>query len=187
MQFNYQTTHPQTYFDNYNYQQTLAGYLSGDTKINLNEKKSKTNINYANIKYNINFENILFDGNWTNIKYEFGDFFNKHCDAKINSNHNETLLLICPKTVSNYDGIYDPITDNLLDSITYNMFDYTLISFPIHFPHKVSQVTSGIRQIFKKPNCIVQAKNIVVKKPSTQNETYPQLEDGFFDNFGGDY
>jgi hypothetical protein len=155
LQFDYQNTQPHNYFNNHNYQHTPTGYSNGDTKINFDKRKSKTNIHHVNIKCNLNFENILFDGNWTNIKYEVGDFFNKHRDTKINSNHNETLLLIVPKSVSNYDGgvlnIYDPITDNLLNSVTCSMFNYILVSFPIHYPHEVSQITSGIRQIFKKP------------------------------------
>jgi predicted 2-oxoglutarate/Fe(II)-dependent dioxygenase YbiX len=84
------------------------------------------------------------------LKYDIGDFFARHTDGKASDNHFQTILILPPKEMNQFEGgelIF--YTDEGEIVITHDMLEnWLFIIFRTTVPHECKPVTKGTRYSF---------------------------------------
>ncbi|SNW62616.1 2OG-Fe(II) oxygenase [Orpheovirus IHUMI-LCC2] len=138
---------------------STVGY-NGDNIINTEVRNSKWAKYYDDIKLDKPIKNNLniilgpdceYD-DWTLLKYETGCKFTKHKDGVKNGKHAGTLLVIFPKSYSDYTGgelvIYKDQEEVIVRGYDDN---YCVVFLGIDLDHEVKEVLSGTRYCLKTP------------------------------------
>lgn len=110
-------------------------------------------------KYNMSYyDNFIMDNHiimkteWKLLKYNVGGKFNCHVDGVQNEKHLGTMILLPPKSLSEYEGgelvLYKDEQEIIVNSDEMN---WTFVFIPTNMKHEIKEVTKGIRFSFVKP------------------------------------
>ncbi len=101
-------------------------------------------------KSNISWENEHKLRKWDIIQYKTGDFFESHVDGKKESNHVGTIIIIPPKSIFDHNGGELVLICGRQEiKISSDLDKWFCVVFDTNIKHKVNEITSGTRIIFK--------------------------------------
>lgn len=172
-----------------NFSRTVAS-VDNDTIVDLNQRSSWTN-NYEFILETEEANNFFKNNNiidesseYKLLRYEEGDFFNNHLDRKLSDNHKYTCLIFFNDESTDVEGGELSLQDeNDLYGILFNpsnLEGLVMVIFSIDLYHEVSQITKGVRYVFKKPLFVNEEENI----DTQDNDSYEGM---LMDCGHGDY
>ena len=172
-----------------NFSRTVAS-VDNDTIVDLNQRSSWTN-NYEFILETKEANNFFKNNNiidesseYKLLRYEEGDFFNNHLDRKLSDNHKYTCLIFFNDESTDVEGGELSLQDeNDLYGILFNpsnLEGLVMVIFSIDLYHEVSQITKGVRYVFKKPLFVNEEENI----DTQDNDSYEGM---LMDCGHGDY
>lgn len=133
----------------------------------------QNNITYSNITWNDNNHNMRI---FEIIKYQKNDFFSSHIDAKENSSHIGTIIIIPPKSMFNHQG-GELILQTNEKEIIINADDtkWFCLVFDINIKHKLNKILSGQRIIFKSKIYFKQPKDLWFQNELNNNYNHTEI------------
>jgi hypothetical protein len=133
-----------------------------------------------------NSEKEMFMRKWKVHKYEKGGFFIPHTDTQINQDHIGTLVLIPPKTYSEYSGgklvLYNMENPDMVDmEIEQPEEGWVCVFIRIGQKHEITEVLEGTRYSFTSPYFITNITKLNMKNTIyTESYNEEKLKDNLY-------